>query len=189
MRKLMLVALAAAFLAVGCNSPEGGNKAEKQAAVNQMNGDVMKLFEEKKKDVAEKAKKAVGYACFSNTSVTFLFVGGGGGYGLATHNKTGAKTYMSVGSGNLGLGLGAKDYRLLMIFNTEAAFQKFIQGSWSFGGEAAAEAKGGDDASGGGGAAGGMVKKEVETYQITDAGAILAATIKGGKFSRDKDLN
>ena len=57
------------------------------------------------------------------------------------------------------------------------------------GGEASAEAKGGDSSSGGGGSAEGMVGKEIETYQITDAGAILAATISGGKFSRDADLN
>ena len=188
MRKLMLVALVPALFAVACNTPTGSNKTEKKAAVDKMNGDVMKIFAEKKKDVAAKAKSAVGYACFSNTTVTFLFAGGGGGYGLATHNKTDKQTYMKVGSANLGLGLGAKDYRLLMIFNTEEAYQKFVQGMWSFGGEATAEATGGEG-SGGGGTAGAMVKKAVETYQVTDAGAILAATIKGGKFSPDKSLN
>ncbi|MHC4938747.1 MAG: YSC84-related protein [Planctomycetota bacterium] len=187
MRKLTLVALAPALLVVACNTPQGSNKQEKKDAIVKMNNDVIKLFEEKKEAVAKKAKEAVGYACFSNTSVTFLFVGGGGGYGLATHNKTGNKVYMKVGSGNLGLGIGAKDYRLLMIFNTETAYQKFIQGSWTFGGEASAEAKGGDE--GGGAAASGAVKQDVETFQITEDGAILAATITGGKFYRDKELN
>ena len=49
---------------------------------------------------------------------------------------------MRAGSGNVGLGLGAKDYRLLMIFNTEAAFHKFLTGTWSFGAGADATARG-----------------------------------------------
>ena len=70
MRKLTLVALAPALLVVACNTPQGSNKQEKKDAIVKMNNDVIKLFEEKKEAVAKKAKEAVGYACFSNTSVT-----------------------------------------------------------------------------------------------------------------------
>ncbi|MEM8884007.1 MAG: YSC84-related protein, partial [Planctomycetota bacterium] len=89
--------------------------------------------------------------------------------------------------GNLGIGLGAKEYRLLMIFNTESAMQKFLMGQWSFGGSAEASAT--DEGSGGSAAAAGKVMKEVETFQLTDAGAVIAATVTGGKFYKDKELN
>ena len=187
MRELMLAAMIPAMLAIGCNQPEGETKTEKRDAVVKMNADVIKMFEEKKKDVAAAAKKAVGYACFSNSSVTFLFIGGGGGFGLATHNKSGKKTFMEVGSGNIGFGIGVKDYRLLMIFNTEAAYTKFLEGSWTWGGEASAEATSGEE--GGGASASGRTGKEIDVYQVTDAGVILAATLKGGKFYRSKELN
>ena len=70
MRKLVPVALVAA-LVVACNAPEGKTKADKQQFVQKMNDDVVKMFEDKKKDVADKMKKGIGYATFSNTSVTF----------------------------------------------------------------------------------------------------------------------
>jgi lipid-binding SYLF domain-containing protein len=187
MRKFVFVAIVPALLAAACSKPEGKTKEEKRDFVVKMNNDVVALFKEKKKDVAEKMEKAVGYATFSNTSVTFLIAGGGGGYGLATHNGNGQKTFMRIGGGNIGLGLGAKEYRLLMIFNTEAAYQKFLQGSWTFGAEADATAKADED--GGSADAAARSGKAVESYQITDAGAILAATLQGGKFYRDKDLN
>lgn len=187
MRKLVLAAIVPALLAAACSKPEGKTKEEKQDFVVKMNDDMMKMLKEKKEDLVEKAEKAIGYATFSNTSVTFLFVGGGGGYGLATHNASGQKTFMRIGSGNLGLGLGAKEYRLLMVFNTEAAYQKFLQGSWSFGAEADATAKA--DEEGGSADAAARSGKAIDVYQVTDAGAILAATLTGGKFYRDKDLN
>jgi lipid-binding SYLF domain-containing protein len=188
MRKFVWIAIVPALLAAACSKPEGKTKEEKQDFVVKMNNDVLALVKEKKKDVSDKLEKAVGYATFSNTSVTFLIAGGGGGYGLATHNGNGQKTFMRIGSGNLGLGLGAKEYRLLLIFNTEASFQKFLQGGWSFGAEADATAKADEDG-GSADAAGRAMGKEVESYQLTDAGAILAATLQGGKFYRDKDLN
>ena len=45
----------------------------------------------------------------------------GGGYGVVTSNVNGKKTYMKMAAGGLGLGAGAKDYRLLFIFNTRDA--------------------------------------------------------------------
>lgn len=184
----MRIALAALAALAACSSPEGNTVEEKRDFVVKMNEDVLATF---KKDEEKGAKldDCVGYATFSNTSVTFLIAGGGGGYGLATHRESGRRTFMRIGSGNLGLGLGAKEYKMLMVFNTESAYQKFLQGGWTFGAEADATAKAGEDGGSADAAARAGEGEEAEVFQITDAGAILAATLQGGKFYRDDDLN
>jgi len=187
MFRIALAALAAAVTVIGCSSPEGKTKAEKQEFVVKMHDDVMKLAKEKDKEIAKKLESCVGHAAFSNTSVTFLFAGGGGGYGLAEHHKSGTRTFMRLTTGNVGIGIGAKEYRLLMLFKTEAAYQTFLQGGWKFGADAEAAAK--DENKGGAADASATMGKEIEVYQLTDAGAIAAATLTGGKFARDSELN
>ena len=75
----------------------------------------------------EEVAKAAGYAAFSNANINIIFASGGGGYGVVVDNKTGNKTYMKMGSGGIGLGLGAKDYRQVMIFKTPETMNKFIE--------------------------------------------------------------
>ena len=186
-RLTFLLALLPVVFGVACSSPEGKTKQDKQDFVMKMHDDSLKLFYEKKPELEEKVKNAPGYAIFSNTNVTFIFVGGGGGYGVAIDKKLGRKTYMKMSSGNVGLGLGAKDFRGLFIFNTEAALLKFLSGQWGVGAEADATATSGSD----GGSADAAAKsgKAVDFYQYTDSGVMLQATVGGSKFSRDKELN
>ena len=188
MKRLTFLALLPVLLGLACNAPEGKSKQDKRDFVNKMHDDTLKMFYEKKPDLEEKVKNAPGYAVFSNTNVTFLFVGGGGGYGVAVDNKKGGdKTYMKMASGNVGLGLGAKDFRGLFVFNTEAAFLKFLSGQW--GGSASADAAATSGSEDGAADAAAKTGKEVDFYQYTDAGVMLQATVGGTKFSRDKDLN
>ena len=185
---LAFLALAPVLFGLGCNAPEGKTKQDKQDFVMKMHDETLNMFYSKKPDLEEKIKNAPGYAVFSNTNVTFIFVGGGGGYGVAIDTKQGGKkTYMKMTSGNIGLGLGAKDFRGLFIFNKEAALLKFLAGQWGVGAEADATATSGTD----GGTANAAAKsgKAVDFYQYTDSGVMLQATVGGSKFSRDNDLN
>jgi lipid-binding SYLF domain-containing protein len=152
-----------------------------------MHDDVLAALYKEKPELKDKVAKAPGYAVFSNLSVTFLVVGGGGGYGVAIDQKNNnRKTFMKVSSANFGLGLGAKDFRALYVFNKAEAYTTFITKGWQFGGEAAATAT--DKESGGSADAAGVVGKDVEIYQMTDAGVILKATIEGAKYKVDYEL-
>jgi len=181
------LSLVFASLFVACATPTGKTRTEKRDFVVKMHDSVLRKFDSTLPGIKDDRAKAKGYAVFSNTSVTFLFAGGGGGYGLAVENKGGKRTFMRCGSANLGLGLGAKDYNMLVLFNTETAFQKFIMGTWKFGAGAEASAK--DGVKGGGAGASTSFHKDVVVYSMTSKGAIAKATVQGGKFSKDKDLN
>ena len=183
----LCLSLAFSSLLVACASPTGKTKAEKREFVTKMHDSVIRKFDSTLPGIKDDRKKAKGYAVFSNTSVTVLFAGGGGGYGLAVENKGDKRTFMRCSSANLGLGLGAKDYNMLVLFNTETAFQKFLMGTWKFGGSAEASAK--DGIKGGSANAGTSFHKDVVVYSMTSKGAIAKATVEGGKFSKDTDLN
>ena len=97
---------------------------------------------------AAPAKKAVesaaGYAAFSNFGMKILVAGGGSGKGIAVNNKTKATTYMKMAEVQAGLGFGVKKFRLVWVFETEKAFNDFVNSGWEIGAQATASAKAGD---------------------------------------------
>ncbi len=126
--------------------------------------------------------KAYGYAVFENLKIA-LGVSGGGGSGVAVDKTTGARTYMKMGTGGIGLGLGGQKYELVLLFQTKKIFDSFITGKWQAGASAAAAA-----GTAGANAATGFVNG-VATYQLTDKGLMANADISGTKYWTDDKLN
>lgn len=132
-------------------------------------------------------EKAAGYAVFSNFGMKILVAGGGTGQGVAVNNATRREVFMRMAEVQAGLGFGVKKYRLVWVFETQDAFNKFINSGYEFGGQATLAAV----ASGQGLATSGAlsVSPGVWLYQITDTGLAAEATVKGTKYYRDKELN
>ena len=129
---------------------------------------------------------APGYAVFSNANIYLFFVSVGDGFGVLKDNKTGKNTFMKMGAGGIGLGLGVTDYRLVFIFNKRSVMDKFVNSGWEFGGQADAAAKASDQ----GHAVGGeIVTSDITIYQLTASGLALQATVQGTKYWKDDDLN
>ncbi|KAF0814733.1 hypothetical protein IGB42_00788 [Andreprevotia sp. IGB-42] len=136
-------------------------------------------------EAKDQIEKAAGYATFKTGGVQVVFAGGAGGDGVAVHN--GKETFMTVGQIKAGLGLGAKESRLLLVFTSEKAFNKFIKSGWAFSGDATAAAKAGK--SGGAVSGASLIAPEVYAYQITANGLTAEVTVAGTKFSVSKKLN
>ena len=77
----------------------------------------------------EAYSKAAGYAVFKVTKAG-LGVSGAGGGGVAVDKKTGARTYMRMGSAGAGLTIGASKYDIVILFETPQKFQEFAKGGW-----------------------------------------------------------
>jgi lipid-binding SYLF domain-containing protein len=140
--------------------------------------------------VKEKVQKAAGYATFNNKNVYLLMVATGHGFGMVVDNQTGKETFMRMGSVGGGAGMGARDLRVLFIFNSADAMERFIKEGIQVGGEAEAAAKAGEQGTslqqGGGVDTQGLM---TETYQITEAGVAAQATVSGTKYWKDDELN
>jgi lipid-binding SYLF domain-containing protein len=86
-----------------------------------------------------------------------------------------------------GFGMGVKDFRVVFIFHTQAAFDNFLSAGWDFAAQTDAAAKageGGDTAE-----AAGTIVDGVSLYQFTENGLALQATLQGTKYYKDNDLN
>ncbi|WDE03441.1 hypothetical protein SG34_018840 [Thalassomonas viridans] len=170
----------------GCASMGEGTKAEKQQQILNMKDAVLTQLFAKKPDTRAQLNAASGYAVFSNASVNLLLVSAGTGYGVVKNRVSGRHTYMNMAEGGVGLGLGAKDYRLVMVFHNGRALEQFINSGWSFGGHADAAAKAADK---GASVEGEAHYGDVTVYSFTESGLALQATVKGIKFWQDKALN
>jgi lipid-binding SYLF domain-containing protein len=168
--------------------------AEKEPSKEQKRADVRKMAKEtlsrlyKFQPSAKKAvERAAGYAVFSNFGMKIFFVGGGSGKGIAVNNKTKKETFMKMLEAQAGLGLGAKKFRLVWVFESQGKLDSFINSGWELGGQTTAAAKLSDQ---GGAFAGAMsVSPGVWLYQLTDDGLALELTAKGTNYYKDDGLN
>jgi lipid-binding SYLF domain-containing protein len=126
--------------------------------------------------------KAYGWAAFDNLKLA-VGVSGGGGNGVAVNKQTGERTYMKMGTGGVGLGIGANKYQIVFLFQDETTFSNFVTKGWQ--------------ADAGATAAAGVSAAEVKTdfvnglaiYQMTEKGLMLNADIAGTKYWKNKKLN
>jgi len=140
---------------------------------------------------APESKKMIsssyGYATFSNVGINLILVSAEGGTGLAHNNKTSKNTYMNMGSGGVGFGLGIKDFRAIFIFSNKKVFDSFVNSGWEANAQADAAAKAGKDGAALNAAV--TVAPGIRLYKLTQNGLAIQATIQGTKYWKDGDLN
>ncbi len=182
---LIAITLTCSLVLGGCASTGGQTADQKRQTIEQMRASTLNKLYKEKPYAADTIERAAGYAVFSNANVNIIFASAGGGYGVV-HSNNGTVTYMKMGEVGLGLGLGAKDYRLVFVFHTKQALDRFVDDGWAFGGQMDAAAKANEK----GDAIGGEITVDnITVYQLTETGLALQATIKGTKFWRDDALN
>ena len=162
-------------------------KEEKQVELRKKAAATLERLYKARPSAKAAVKDAAGYAVFNSGGVKILVAGGGRGQGIAVDNATQKVVYMKMREIQAGLGMGAKKFSTIFVFETRDALQRFINSGWEFGGQTTAAAKTGD----GGGALQGAasVSPGVWMYQLTDKGVALELTGKGTKYFKDDDLN
>jgi len=131
--------------------------------------------------VRELYGRAAGYAVFTVTKGGFI-VTGGGGNGVAVDKASGQRTYMRMGTGGIGLGIGGQRYSLVMLFETGDRLNKFLAGGWDS--SATAEAAAGSE----GVAVQSSFFDGVALFQITEKGLMAHADVSGTKFWVNDEL-
>lgn len=180
-----LIACLALALVSGCANTRG-TVEERRQAVQEMKQTVLENLYEDKPDVRRQIADAPGYGVFSNANVKLILASVGGGYGVVTNNATGEETYMRMGEVGVGFGAGVRDFRVVMVFHSEQALDRFLEYGLTLGAQADAAAKASD--SGGAVSMEGAVEN-MTFYQITESGLALQAMVKGARFWHDDELN
>ena len=184
-RRTMVVTLALALAAPGI--AVGADKAKEQAEVRKAGNEALAAVYKAAPAAKKAVESAAGYAAFSNFGMKILVAGGGSGKGIAVNNKTKAVTYMRMAEVQAGIGFGVKKFRLVWVFETDAAFNDFVNSGWEIGAQATASAKSGDKGASYQGAV--SVSPGVWLYQLAGDSLALELTAKGTKYYKDGDLN
>lgn len=183
--KTLTVALLSIVI-MSCASMGDESVAEKRLAIEQMKEDALKQLYQKRPDTRSQLQSAPGYAVFANANINLLVVSAGAGYGVVWDQQHARHIYMNMAEGGVGLGLGVKDYRTVIVFHKVEALNQFINYGWAFGGNADAAVKGNDK---GLSVAGESYFGDLTVYTFTKSGLTLQAMLKGTKFWVDDELN
>jgi lipid-binding SYLF domain-containing protein len=169
------------------DAASAATKAQKQAEVRRVAQQTLARLYSLQPAAKAAVARSAGYAVFSNFGMKLLVVGGGKGEGVAVDNKTKQETFMKMVELQGGLGFGIKKFRLVWLFETPEALDKFVNSGWEIGAQATAAAKVNEA---GASAAGAMsISPGVWLYQLSDTGLALELTAKGTKYYKDDALN
>ena len=162
-------------------------KAEAQAAIRKETQTTLSKLYQAQPAAKAALQKAAGYAAFDNFGMNLFVISTASGKGIVVDRATKKETFMKMISGGVGLGLGAKDFRVVFVFENKAAMNNFINAGWDADAHAEATAKSGQK----GGAYEGAISVApgVWVYQLTETGLALQATLQGTKYYKNDDLN
>ena len=162
-------------------------REDKQNQIRKVAQDTLQRLYKADPKTKAAVERAAGYAVFSDLGVKILLAGSGTGHGIAVNNKSKQEIFMKMLELQAGLGVGVQKFRVVFIFDTEKAFDHFVNSGWEFGGQSTVAAKTSDR----GGALEGAVSVSdgVWMYQLTDKGLAAEITVKSSKYSKDSDLN
>lgn len=125
---------------------------------------------------------AYGHVVFDTTKGGFI-VTGAGGTGVAMRKNGSNPVYMHMGAAGVGLGAGLENYKLVILFENEDVYKRFIDGAWTAG--TSAQAAAGRDGVG----VVGQFVNGVAVYHLTDKGLIAQADVTGVRFWPSDRLN
>ena len=174
-------------LVPSAEAADANKKAEAQQAIRKESQATLSKLYAAKPGAKAAIQKAAGYAAFDNFGMNLLVISTGSGKGVVVDNATKKETFMKMLSAGVGIGLGAKDFRAVFVFENKAGLDNFINSGWDADAHAEATAK----ASQKGGAYEGAISVApgVWVYQLTETGLALQATLQGTKYYKNDDLN
>ena len=161
--------------------------AQQRAEIRHMAAETLDRLYQKYPNARRVIQNCYAYATLSNSGVKILLFGSSHGRGLAVNNQTREEVFMRMKEVSGGLGLGAKEYDLVFVFDNKDAWDSFIVGKTRFGSSASASAS--DGVKGGSIEGADIAAEGTWIYQMTTKGLTLEATLKGTKFFKDKKLN
>jgi len=183
---LLACLLTASLSQIGC-AARGSTPAERRANILDMRDEALDRLYRERPETRRIIENAAGHGAFSNIGTKLIFVSAGGGYGVVEDHLLNRQTFMRMGELGVGLGIGVKDFRAVIVFHDNDTMRRFITSGWDFGAEADATFQTGDK--GGSAAAAGSLSRGMSIYQFTESGVALSATIGGTRFWRDDELN
>ena len=162
-------------------------KDKERTEIRKESGKILSALYKAQPSAKKAVDSAAGYATFSNFGVKIFLAGSGSGKGVAIMKGDQKEVFMKMLEVQAGLGIGVKSFRLVFVFESQGAFNNFVNSGWDSSAQATAAATTGSK---GGSYAGAMqLTSGTWLYQLTDQGLAAELTVKGTKYYKNDDLN
>lgn len=169
-----------------CTSIPIEERPQKRADINQQAQETIAALLEKEPELQSAIDSSVGYFAVQVSAVSVAVIGGGAGIGVLYDKDDRTRTYMNVSRYDLGPGLGARKFEILILFETREALQDFKRGGWDS--TAGAEIAAGKSGATGAGDISRTEELDFSVHFISETGAHLAASLRLIKVSTNYDL-
>ena len=169
---------------------QAADTGKERAEIRKASAKVLADLYKAKPSARKVVESAAGYATFTNFGMKLLVAGGGTGKGMAVRKGADGgrqEVFMKMAEVQAGLGIGIKKFKLVFVFDSPSAFDRFVSSGWEASAQATAAAKSENKGAASAGAI--PMSEGIWLFQMTDRGLALEATIKGTKYYKDKDLN
>ncbi len=177
-----VVSLSILILSASCTSIPVDERAEARREIEASGKETRARFEASVPGLEGDLGAAAGYFTALVSGGQLPIAGGTFGRGILVDNADGSRTFMNASRFDLGAGLGAGSYRIMVILETRDAFEQFRAGTWKFGLGAAAAA---------GDAGGGVASYSRDGFRFliaSETGAVFTVSARALKFSVNDDL-
>jgi len=119
--------------AQGCMTIPPGQRVEIRAGVDQKAEETVEQLVASDPSAQGLLDESVGYMAGQVSATKLPLLGGGYGLALLHDTERDTRSYLNISRFDLGAGLGTGRFRVLVIFQTREAMEKFSQGGWQAG--------------------------------------------------------
>lgn len=170
-----LILVIAVVLLCNCStlSPEG--EGPDRSELDAMSQNAITTLLETKPELQELLDKSVGYAVVNMTITKIPVIGTGAGYGVVVDKRTNTHSYIQVSQFEVGGGMGAEKFKVLIVFSDEKLVDRAARGTWHY--EAGADAVAGSDRAE---TATSQADKDsgYKAYKLSESGACVRVTVR-----------
>ena len=178
--KALVIGLCLVMLGACASMPVEQREA-RRAEINREAEETIALVSQKSPEFTEALEQSAGYFTSRVSEATVALIGGAQGIGVLVDNQTGERTYMNIKRLDLGIGLGLREYRFIVLAEDAEALESLL--SKKYLSSLALEAAAGNT-----GARGGYNSGGHRVFLISDSGASVAATARLLKTTVNTDL-
>jgi lipid-binding SYLF domain-containing protein len=160
-------------LLFGCATLSPEESDAKRAELDAMADTTLEALLAATPEAGDLLDRSVGYLVIDMKVTKVPVLGAGKGYGVVVDRRVGTRSYLKVSRFDVGGGLGAQAFKIVVVFDDDKLLEKAAGGAWHY--EAGAEFAAGSTS------AEGPVQKQpkgFKAYRIAEGGAAATVTVR-----------
>ena len=157
----------------GCAATSSESGGPTHAQLDEMSDAAISTLLATNPDARQIIDESVGYAVLNMTVTKVPVIGTGVGYGVVSDKLSDTRSYIRVSRFEMGSGMGANKYKVIIVFTDHSLVQKIATTAWHY--DLGAEASAGDKSADGRSNTEG---KGYKVFRIMDSGALASVTVR-----------